>query len=416
MFTKALRLYGAGDVRLEQFTLPEHGDDELLVRMVTDVMCMSTYKAVKQGAAHKRVPNGVAHDPVIVGHEFCGEILSVGTKVKGGYKPGQKFTLQPAMKGTYDAAGYSFRHIGGNTQYAIVPACYLDQECLLIYEGESFFQGSLTEPLSCVIGAAHASYHIEKGEYRHTMGIREGGKMAILAGCGPMGLALVDYILHCTRQPELLVVTDVNGERVRRASELLPETEAVKLGIKLIYMNTAELPDPVKSLMELSGGMGYDDAFVFAPVSAVIEQADRLLALDGCLNFFAGPTDTGFSAPLNFYNVHYNATHLAATSGGNTEDMREALALCACGKLNPSILVSHIGGLDAAANTVLHLPDVPGFKKLIYNGVSLPLTAIEDFRETNDPLFIKLAEICDRHNGLWNAEAEAVLLENAPPI
>ena len=39
----------------------------------------------------------------------------------------------------------------------------------------------------------------------------------------------------------------------------------------------------------------------------LIEQADAILARDACLNFFAGPTDTSFSAKLNFYNVHMRA-------------------------------------------------------------------------------------------------------------
>jgi hypothetical protein len=68
---------------------------------------------------------------------------------------------------------------------------------------------------------------------------------------------------------------------------------------------------------------GFDDIFVYAAVPAVIEMADDLLAEDGCLNFFAGPTDSHFKVPFNFYNVHYNSTHVVGTSGGSTDDMKE---------------------------------------------------------------------------------------------
>jgi hypothetical protein len=46
------------------------------------------------------------------------------------------------------------------------------------------------------------------------------------------------------------------------------------------------------------------------------------------------------------------------------------------------------------------------------------MTAIEDFEEAGktDPLFKALAEICARHNGLWNDEAEKYLLANAKAI
>lgn len=51
--------------------------------------------------------------------------------------------------------------------------------------------------------------------------------------------------------------------------------------------------------------------------------------------------------PFNFYNVHYNSTHVVGTSGGSTDDMKEAIALSATGQLQPSFMVTHIGGLDA---------------------------------------------------------------------
>jgi len=411
MKTKGLRLYGKNDLRLEEFELPEITADELLVKIVSDSVCMSSYKAANQGSSHKRVPEDISERPIILGHEFCGEIIAAGENIKEKYRPGQKFTLQPAMKGTYDAAGYSFPYLGGNMTYGIIPKCYIDQDCVLLYEGEGFFRGSLAEPLSCVIGAVHANYHTRQGEYIHDMGIKEGGNMAILAGCGPMGIALIDYLIHREKKPKLLVVTDIDQKRLDSAEAVLPKEEAAKNGVELIYLNAQS--DPMSEMMKKTDGHGYDDIFVFAPVSAVIEQADAMLAYDGCLNFFAGPSDTAFSAKFNFYDVHYNATHIVGTSGGNTDDMKEALAMSAKGKLNPAFLVSHVGGLDAAAETTLNLPDLPGFKKLIYTEISMPLTAISDFEEKGktNPLYKSLGEICARHNGLWSVEAEKFLLE-----
>ena len=70
MKTKALRLHGANDVRLETIELPEITEDEGLIRVVSDSVCASTYKAIRQGAEHKRVPENVAQCPVILGHEL----------------------------------------------------------------------------------------------------------------------------------------------------------------------------------------------------------------------------------------------------------------------------------------------------------------------------------------------------------
>ena len=50
MKTKAVRLYGKEDIRLEEFELPAIQDDEILASVVSDSICMSTFKAVEQGA------------------------------------------------------------------------------------------------------------------------------------------------------------------------------------------------------------------------------------------------------------------------------------------------------------------------------------------------------------------------------
>ncbi len=147
----------------------------------------------------------------------------------------------------------------------------------------------------------------------------------------------------------------------------------------LIYLNTKETSDPVRALLELTDNAGYDDVLVMAPVTQVVEQADAILGRDGCLNFFAGPNRTDFKATLNFYNVHYASTHIVGTSGGNTADMSESLSMMESGKLNPSCMITHIGGLNAVPETVINLPSIPGGKKLMYTHYTLPLTAISDF-------------------------------------
>jgi threonine dehydrogenase-like Zn-dependent dehydrogenase len=194
--------------------------------------------------------------------------------------------------------------------------------------------------------------------------------------------------------------------------------DAAANGVELIYYDTGKEKDPVAALLEITGGTGYDDVFVFAPVSQVVEQGDAILGYDGCMNFFAGPSDESFRAAFNFYNVHYNATHLTGTSGGNTDDMLEALHMATLNRTSPAILVTHIGGLDSAKDATLNLPSIPGGKKVIYNHISMPLTAIEDFEEKgkSEPLFAELARICAKTDGLWNVEAERYLLANAAPL
>ena len=419
MKTKCVRIHGKMDLRLEEINLPEVGPDDVQVKVISDSVCMSTYKAAVEGEDHKRVPNNVAENPTIVGHEFCGEIIAVGENWKEKYKPGDHFTIQPAhfYKGSLMAPGYSYPYCGGSSQYANIPFETLVTDNLLPYNSDTFFYGSLSEPMSCIVGTFHAMYHTTPGSYEHSMGIKEGGKMALLASVGPMGLGAIDYALHCDRRPSLLVVTDIDDARLKRAASIYTVEDAAKEGIELHYVNTRR-EDATAYLRDLSGGTGYDDVICFAPVRPVVEQAGEILGFDGCLNFFAGPTDTQFKAEFNFYNVHYQATHLVGTSGGNTQDMKESIEMMNKGLINPASMITHIGGLNAVVETVKNLPKIPGGKKLIYNHIDMPLTAIDDFAELGktDPMFAKLDELCKANHGLWNAEAEKYLLENAPAI
>ncbi len=420
MKTIGVRLYGKEDLRLEEFDLPPIGDDEILAEVVSDSICMSTWKAAKQGAEHKRVPKDVARNPTLVGHEFSGRLLQVGKKWKQRFKEGSRFSIQPAMnyKGSLNAPGYSYRYIGGDATRVIIPNEVMESNCLLEYGGEGYFPASLSEPVSCIVGAFHAMYHVKPGTYVHEMDIRAGGNAAILAGAGPMGLGAIDYAVHRDRKPGLLAVTDVDQARLDRVKSLIPPEEAERHGVKLVYVNTRDQAKPEEALLALTAGKGFDDVFVFAPVRPVVETGDRILGKDGCMNFFAGPTNPAFSAEFNLYNVHYNFTHLLGTTGGNTEDMVESLKLMSEGRINPAGMITHVGGLTAVIETTLHLPEIPGGKKLMYTHLDFPLTAIADFagKGKQDPLFRELAAITARHNGLWSVEAERYLLEHAPKL
>ncbi len=420
MKTTAVRLYGAMDLRTETFELPDIGDDGVRVEVVSDSICMSSYKAAVQGTAHKRVPKDAADHPVIIGHEFCGRIIEVGKHWQHKYRAGEHVAIQPAhfYQGSLLAPGYSYTDCGGAATVVNIPIEILKMDCLLPYASDTFFYGSLAEPMSCIIGTFHGIYHTSLGSYEHRMGIVEGGKLALLASVGPMGLGAIDYALHGGRKPALLVVTDIDDARLARASSIYTVEHAKSLGVELVYINTAKLVDPVMALKALTGGTGFDDAICFAPVKPVVEQADAILGFDGCLSFFAGPTNPAFKAEMNFYDVHYASHHILGTTGGNTDDMREAISLMNAGKINPAAMVTHIGGLNSAAETTLNLPNIPGGKKLIYTHLDLPLTAITDFaaRGESDLLFATLDSIVKKSNGLWCAEAEAYLLSHANSI
>ncbi len=414
MKTRAAVLAGKNKIYIREFELPEITEDELLVKVISDSVCLSTYKAFIRGAEHKRVPENVSGHPAIAGHEFAGIIEKVGSNLKDKYKEGQRFVLQPAMglESGY-SPGYSYEYFGGNATYCIIPKVAIDLGCVLPLNGTYFANASLSEPMSCIIGAFHANYHTKQYVYEHYMGIKEGGMVALLGCAGPMGLGAIEYAINGTIKPRLVVVVDIDETKLNRAARLIKVEEAKEKGVELIYLNTKDI-DAVSELMKLSGGKGYDDVFVFAAAKQLIEAADDILGNDGCLNFFAGPTENNFKAQFNFYKVHYEGTHIVGTSGGSTGDMLESIDLSEKGLINPSFMITHVGGLNAVPDTIRNLPNIPGGKKLIYPHIEMKLTAIEDFEKLgkNNEFYRNLSEICKNNNNVWCEEAEKFLLEN----
>lgn len=418
MNTKAVRIYGVKDLRLEEFELPTMKDDEIEARIVTDSLCMSTYKVSNQGEKHKKLPNDLKNHPVIMGHEFCGVITKVGEKWKHLYKPGDCFVAQPNL-GRADtfSLGYSFPYVGGEATNVVIMNEAIEKGCLLPYKGEGFFEGALVEPLSCIVAGFKANFHLrDRNDYDHTMGIRENGALAILGGTGPMGFLAIDYAIHNDRRPKHLVVTGRTQSKLDMAKRLYPVEEAAKYGVTLTYVLTADEDDIVEELKALTpDAKGFDDIFLMAAKERLVTQAEQLLAYDGCLNFFAGPADSKFASTINFYNIHYNATHFVGTSGSNTQDMKDAIALIENKTVNVAKIATHIMGLNHVCESILNLPKMPGGKKIVYSGKEFPVTDVSAFDENNE-LEKHLKELVDAHDGLWNAEAEQYFLEHAKDI
>lgn len=417
MKTTAVRMYGAKDLRLEEFELPEITADEVLLRVVTDSLCTSTYKAVIQGTAHKRVPENIAEQPVILGHEMCGEIVEVGDNLKEDWKVGQRIVIQPALKlpSGYDP-GYSYPYIGGNSTYAVVPKIVLEKECMVPYEGDSFFKGSLVEALGCILRGYKGFYHTDYTNYHRTDGAKKDGRIAILGGAGPMGIGAVELAIGYAGASQV-VVTDLNQDRLDYAAKKSSPASAAERGCELMYINTSEMENPEEELIKLSDG-GFDDVFVMVPVPALFTMAEKICREDGCINFFAGPAVHEMQGSLNLYRVHYDGIHVVGTAGSIPEDTIDTIRLIEDNVINPGAMVSHILGLKDVANTLYEMERPSGAKKVCYPGLDIPVIAIDDLAELGkeDELCRALAEIVERNGGNWCSEAEEYLLANAPRI
>ena len=85
MKVTGLRMYGVNDLRVETFDLRDITDDEILVKIYTDSLCMSSYKAAIQGSKHKRVPDDISiigYDGLKIGSFYTPKLSTVCQSVE----------------------------------------------------------------------------------------------------------------------------------------------------------------------------------------------------------------------------------------------------------------------------------------------------------------------------------------------
>ena len=231
-----------------------------------------------------------------------------------------------------------------------------------------------------------------------------------------MGIGCVELATGYASMSQV-VVADIDPQRLAYAAQMCPPEKAAQKGVQVSYINTAGLADPAQTLLELSDG-GFDDVFVMVPVPALFTMAEKICREDGCVNFFAGPPIHDLQGSLNLYRVHYDGIHVVGTAGSIPLDMEDVLRLMEDKQIEPGAMVSHILGLNAAADTIFAMERPNGAKKVCYNELDLPLIAIEDLETLgkNNELYRQLDLLVKKHGGMWNGEAERYLLENAPRL
>jgi hypothetical protein len=139
-------------------------DDEILARVVTDSLCLSSWKEANQGKTIKRCRTMWRPTRSL---SAMNSAAKSSPSAKSGSisfsRPALCDSGQPAAAGSPDCPGYSFPWIGGEATHVVIPNEVMAQDCLLTWEGDTWFEGSLVEPLSCVIGAFNANYHLQEG-------------------------------------------------------------------------------------------------------------------------------------------------------------------------------------------------------------------------------------------------------------
>jgi threonine dehydrogenase-like Zn-dependent dehydrogenase len=182
---------------------PEPGPGEVLVRTLACGICGSDLHALQHAdklvdaAREAGVPFSM--DPgrdVVMGHEFCAEVLDFGPETQRALKSGTRVVSMPLVFGArgLHGVGYSNEYPGGYGELMLLSEMML----LPVPNGLSTEHAALTEPMAVGVHAV-AKARLEPGD------------ATLVVGCGPVGLAVVAALR--LRGAEPIIAADFSATR-----------------------------------------------------------------------------------------------------------------------------------------------------------------------------------------------------------
>jgi L-iditol 2-dehydrogenase len=342
---KAARLYGQGDIRVEEIQIPEINEDEILLKVKAAFICGTDVRFFKNGK-----PGIDADNPRVLGHEFAGIIDKVGSRVTR-YTLGMRVAVAPnygcgvcdicisgntQMCGKALALGVSID--GGFAEYVKIPANAVRQGNITpISDSTGFEEAALAEPLSCVYNAYER------------IGINPGDKVIVI-GAGPIGImhAMIAVMAGATH----VFINDLIRERLELAKKLVPTV--IPIGGKVR-----------EELEKMTEGKLVDVVITAASVSAIQEMAFSLAGLNGRIMFFGGLPKGKSLVYLDTNEIHYKQLTISGTTMQNLRQYRDCLRLIEEGVLKVKDLVTSSSPLNEISDVIANVAAGKGLKSAI---------------------------------------------------
>lgn len=311
---RAARLYGEGDLRVEQVDMPVlSADDEVMIRIHACGICPSDIRAY----TGLRPPSRAA--PYTPGHEWAGEVVAIGDAVEA-FAVGDR--VVPSWRVMCGRCYYCIRGMhnfcenlergrvrGGFAEVGVSAARALFK----IPDGVSYQQACFCEPVACCInGSLDSDIHF--------------GDTVLVIGAGPIGL------LH-------LQLANRSGARVI-VSDLIPERldKATALGAHEVIL--ASQGDPVERVKALTDGHGADVVIAAVGAPPALQQALAAVGIGGTVNFFAG-TYPPATLEIDPNLIHYRQIRLTGSHDYTPHHFETALQFIHTGAVQVAPLISH---------------------------------------------------------------------------
>jgi len=325
-----------GDIRFETRTVGPPGPEEVLVQIRATGLCGSDLHTIK--GLHPDVKL-----PTAIGHEFAGEIIACGTKVRD-YRAGDRVSVEPlltcgqcyfCLRGEYlycpDLKVQYRIGQGALGDYFVTPQRWLHR----IPDGLSYEEASLAEPVAVALHAARRS------------GVGPGDHVAVF-GCGTIGL----LIIQAARALGAAMVYGV---------DVLPNklAAAEAMGARPIDGSRVDIP----AFFRAGPRSGLDRTFEAVGLQSTLTDALNSLRRGGVL------TVVGiFEKPdISLHAQVFSGKELSVVgSCAYTWDFSESLALMADGRIKVGPLITH----------VLPLTELPGVMRLFEDRRNPPIKVV----------------------------------------
>lgn len=263
---QALRWYGVKDLRVETIEEPAPTKGQVKIKIEACGICGSDLHEYAAGPIF--IPEGTPHPltnekaPIVMGHEFSGQIVEVGEEVTK-FKVGDRVVVEPVFScGTCESCRHGKYNLcdkmgflglagggGGFSEYVAADEHMVHK----IPDSLSYEQGALVEPSAVVLYAVRSSQ-------------LKVGDRAVVFGTGPIGLLLIEA-LKASGASEIYAV-ELSEERRNKAKEL-----------GAITLNPAET-DVVAEIQRLTNG-GADVCYEVTGVPVVLNQAIASTKMSG---------------------------------------------------------------------------------------------------------------------------------------
>lgn len=316
------------DMRLEEVKDPSIAADEVLLQVRAASICGTDIRILTSG--HFKIPPGTKR---ILGHEFSGELLQVGSEVKS-LKVGMRVAVAPNIGcGICSQCVRGFNHLcpdyqafgisldGAFAQYVRIPAAAIHQGNVIpMPDSLSDEMAALCEPFSCCYHGCLAC-HISPGD------------TVLVIGAGPIGM--MHIALARLSGAIKVIVSEVVDERAAQAEWF---------GADLVL--NLEKEDLVSRMEEETNGEGADVVIVAAPSPRAQEQSLQVAARGGRINLFGGLPEGKDQIHFKSNLVHYKELVVKGTTGSSTYEYRQAMNILASGRVDLSRLISERFGLQ----------------------------------------------------------------------